>query len=94
MTLASVDFGQKKLVFVDFGRKNWNLTEKNWFWSILAGKSGFGQFRLEKLDFDRNNGFWLMSTEKNWFWSILAEKGGHGRFWVILGFPEFSGFWI
>ena len=39
--MVLVDFVREKLVFVDFGWRNWGLTKKNWFQSILARKTGF-----------------------------------------------------
>ena len=78
-----VDFTQKKLVFVDFGRKNWGLTRK----LVLVD---FGQ---KEVVFDRNNGFWSNSTEKTGFgriWPKNVVMVDSGSFWVIWGHEFFE----
>ena len=49
--------------------------KKMWFWSILAEKSGFGRFLLEKLGFDR---------KKNGVSSISAKNLGFDRKKLVL----------
>ena len=69
------DFGWKQLFLVDFGRLVLiDFGQKNWFWSIMAGKTLLWPILAKKtpvlVDFGA----------KDWFWSILAEKTVSGRF--------------
>ena len=58
------------MVFVDFGRTNWVLTEKTRFVRFWPKK-------VVLVDFHWKSGF----DRKNWFWSILARKSDLDRFW-------------
>ena len=79
----SVVLGQKKLVLVDLGRKDW-------FWSFLAGSIDPGPFWLKILilvDFG-----WKILV-----WPTLTGKTGFGRFWpetlVLVDFDQKNWFW-
>ena len=82
------------MVLVEFDRKNW-------FWSILAGKTDFLQNKLVCVNFGRKVG--LVDFDwKNWF---LTKKRGLVDFdrknWVLakrkrglVDFGQKNGFWL
>ena len=67
------------MVLVEF-----DLTD--WFWSILAGKTGCLPNKLILVSFGRKSGFGcfrlkkLVLDQKNVFWSILTAQNSFGRF--------------